>query len=328
MSKPEDIKLNQDDLIVPIYIDTNILLDLLASIEGGFSIVEKITTRNAQNKEADQSTNISAGTEFGIPNILNLIKINLGGSLNWKQGKEAAEEHSSERYHTYGSLLQRFRKALLDQGIIKVVDESKESWDKIAPHDFVEVRGKFQPNPLTHSITNIEGLLGLLELFSQFNNPSSSNKTNKSRQNTALQANSSNTFNQISSAQVQQIRKLIKGLIEQLEQKDIRTTVVDLHGSNHYKAVASLFTENLRDSSMTELLHKEYKLLGKVVGKLTDPASYIDLLQGTAFSGFDEKLITSLIDSLNQPNSSIHLPTAETKITAPLIQVVPIAIYV
>lgn len=32
------------DLIVPIYVDTNALLDLLASIEGGFSLVEKVTS--------------------------------------------------------------------------------------------------------------------------------------------------------------------------------------------------------------------------------------------------------------------------------------------
>jgi hypothetical protein len=36
-----------DDLIAPIYVDTNVLLDLLASIEGGFSVVEKVTTRLA-----------------------------------------------------------------------------------------------------------------------------------------------------------------------------------------------------------------------------------------------------------------------------------------
>ena len=79
---------------------------------------------------------------------------------------------------------------------------------------------------------------------------------------------------------------------------------------------------------MTELQNKEYKLLGKVVDKVSDSTDAIDLLQGTAFSGFDETTISGLVDSLNQPSSGIKLPKIETRITAPALQIIPIAIYV
>ena len=49
-----------DDLIIPIYIDTNALLDILASLENGFSAVEKITTRNEQSKNYEQAINGSS----------------------------------------------------------------------------------------------------------------------------------------------------------------------------------------------------------------------------------------------------------------------------
>ena len=41
---PESKAPSRPDLVVPIYLDTNLLLDLLASIEGGFTLVEKLST--------------------------------------------------------------------------------------------------------------------------------------------------------------------------------------------------------------------------------------------------------------------------------------------
>ena len=323
-SKNEKPQFSSDDLIIPIYIDTNALFDLLASVEGGFSVVEKVTERTVNSRGSDQSANANAGTEFGIPKILNLLKINLNGSLNRRQSQDTGEEKASERYHTYGSLFQRFRATLLDN-LVKTFDGSTEDWNKIEPHDFVELRGKFRLNPITDSFGTIDRLMGLYEIFAQAQAPNSNRQANKPR----LQTNTpTNPFNQMSAGQVKQFRTLIKGMLEQLEKKDIRVTVIDLNSSSTHKAVAYLFTEYLRDQSMTELQNKEYKLLGKVVDKISGPNDGIDLLQGTALSGFDETTISSLVDSLNQPNSGINLPKIETKIIAPALQVIPIAIYV
>ena len=322
------MQLVSDDLIIPIYIDTNALLDLLASVEEGFSIVEKITSRNTHSRNSDQSGGANAGTEFGIPNILNLIKINLNGSFNWRQSRDAGEERASERYHTYGSLLQRLRATLLDYGMVKELNGSAEAWDGIEPHDFVELRGRFRLNPLIDSIGTIERMIGLFELFAQAQTTVSNTKANRSKPQIVSSGSSPNPFDQISPNQMKQIRTFIRGMLEQLEKKDIRITVIDLHNTSPHRAVAYLFTEYLRDQSMTELQNKEYKLLGKVVDKVSGSSDSIDLLQGTALSGFNETIISNLVDSLNQPNSPLKLPKIETKITAPALQVIPIAIYV
>ena len=65
------------NLIVPVYIDTNALLDVLASIEGGFSFVEKVTSHTSSSSEKDKSASAETGTEFGIPNVLSPLKIKL-----------------------------------------------------------------------------------------------------------------------------------------------------------------------------------------------------------------------------------------------------------
>ncbi len=249
------------------------------------------------------------------------------GSANRKQGNENGVEKASERYHTYGSLLQRLRVTLIDAELVKEFDGSTKSWDAIEPQDFVEIHGQFQLNPLTESFSTIERLMSLMELFTQTQNTSSKPKNNKPTQ-VNIQTSSTNVFDQASLAQMKQIHTFIKGMLDQLEKKDIRTTVIDLNRSSTYKAVAYLFTEYLRDTSMTELQYKEYKLLGKVVDKLTNINDGVDLLQGTALGGFDDNTISNLVGGLNQPNSGMNLPKVETKIKAPVLQIIPIAIYV
>jgi len=140
------------NLIVPVYVDTNALLDLLASIEGGFSIVEKVTTRKITSTGSEKSTLGEAGAEFGVPNVLNLLKVKLGGSLSSRKQQETGEEKEAERYHTYGSLLYRLRAFLDENRLTKRPCESAEDWKTIAPSDFVEVHGVFRPNPIVDSL--------------------------------------------------------------------------------------------------------------------------------------------------------------------------------
>jgi hypothetical protein len=85
----------KSDLIVPIYVDTNALLNLLASIEGGFSIVEKVTTCRITSTGYEKLASGEAGAEFGVPNVLNLLKVKLGGSLSSKKQQETGEEKRS-----------------------------------------------------------------------------------------------------------------------------------------------------------------------------------------------------------------------------------------
>ncbi|ADL59047.1 DUF6414 family protein [Methanothermobacter marburgensis] len=53
---------------IPIYLDTNALLDLLASMEDGFSTASKITTKENQSN----ANKISGDTSFGI-NVYSLL---------------------------------------------------------------------------------------------------------------------------------------------------------------------------------------------------------------------------------------------------------------
>jgi len=306
-----------DNLIVPIYVDTNALLDLLASIEGGFSFVEKVTSRTSTTSERDKSALAEAGTEFGIPNVLSLLKIKLGGSLSTKKGEEKGEEREAERYHTYGSLLHRLRTYLESEKLIKHLDIEDGDWDSIEPSNFVEIRGIVRPNPLSDSFSRIDRLIGIIQIVSGVKISSPNQQTN-----------GKGGKSQIDKNQITQIRQFIKGVLSDIEKENIRTFVIDMLSPEGCCAVALLYTNYLRDQTMTELENKEYRLLGKVVRKITeDSEERIDLLHGTGLGGIGRDMLDNLLGSFNQLEG-MNLPEVRSEITGPALEIVPIAIFI
>jgi len=305
------------NLVVPIYVDTNALLDLLASIEDGFSIVEKVTTRTTTTAGSDKSISAEAGTEFGIPNVLNLLKIKLGGSLSSKKQRETGEEKEAERYHTYGSLLYRLRAFLNDEKLIKRPYENSEVWETIEPSDFVEVHGVFRPNPLADSLERIDRLIGLFEIMSDFRPLPSSQSSGSQKKGS-----------QDDKKQMRQFRHFFQGILADIEKKNTRTFVIDATGPSQFPTVVLLFTDYLRDQTMAEIGYKEYHLLGKVVRKIEqDSEETIDLLRGTGLGGVGREALERLWNAFNQMDQ-MNLPQVKPEISGPALEVVPIAIFI
>lgn len=305
------------DLIVPIYVDTNALLDLLASIEGGFSIVEKVTTRKITSTGSEKSALGEAGLEFGVPNVLNLLKVKLGGSLSSKKQQEAGEEKETERYHTYGSLLYRLRAFLDEKQLIKRPYESSEIWETIAPSDFVEVHGIFRPNPIVDSLQRIDRLLGFFEVLSGFIPQVSSQSPGGKKKSS-----------QDDKKQMKQLRQFLQGVLADIETKNTRVFAIDATKPNQFQVVVLLFTDYLRDQTMAEIAYKEYRLLGKVVRKIErDASETIDLLRGTGLGGVGREILEQLWNALNQMEK-MNLPQVKSEVGGPALEVVPIAVYI
>lgn len=303
------------DLIIPIYVDTNSLLDLLASIEGGFSIVEKVTTRNISTAGSEKSVLGEAGAEFGVLNVLNLLKVKLGGSLSSKKNLETGEEKEAERYHTYGSLLYRLRAFLDDGELIKRPYENIDAWRTIVPSDFIEVHGLFRPNPLVDSLQRIDRLLGLFEVISGFVPQVSTQPAGKKG-------------SQDDKKQMKQIRQFFQGILADIEARNTRVFVVDAIEPNQFQVVVLLFADYLRDQTMAEISYKEYRLLGKVVRKVEqDTGDTIDLLRGTGLGGIGKEPLDQLWNAFNQIEQ-MNLPQVKSEISGPALEVVPIAVYI
>jgi len=292
-------------LAIPIYLDTNVLLDLLASLEDGFSMIEKITTRQTASSGSEKSV----GTEFGIANVLNILKLGIRAYSKVDKSKNIGEERSSERYHTYGSLLSRLREKL--QSLIKTIDD----WEDIKTTDFVELKGCFKPNPLIESFKVLNSLLKMVKALDLTNSVKLSKKQKKVKEETR---------------ELETIQKWLGDVIKDVEGSGIQTFIVRLSDNSNKHIVMSLFDAYLRDSSKTELLGGEFCVLGKVVKKLeSDNGEEINLLKGSALSSFNDEIISQLVESLKGTQAyGIELPEITTSINGPAIQVLPIAIYV
>jgi hypothetical protein len=114
-----------DDYVIPIYLDTTALLDILASIEDGFFMSATVTTYSSDSK----NTQLSGKAEFGV-GFLNLFSMALHGSGTREKGSQASKENVTERKYTYGSLLYRLRKNLLQQKLLTEI-RNQGDWEGV-----------------------------------------------------------------------------------------------------------------------------------------------------------------------------------------------------
>jgi len=166
--------------------------------------------------------------------------------------------------------------------------------------------------------------MGLVELASVVDASPATLPTGVERKSAAAEKKAA----QDSKKQMQQIRKFIQGLHADIEKANTRLFVVDGSDPPGLSTVVLLFTDYLRDPTMAELAHKEYRLLGKVVRKIeSTSAEGIDLLLGTGLGGVGDEALTGILSGFNEMED-MNLPDVSPKVPGPALEVVPIAIYV
>ena len=113
-----------DRLIIPVYINEKIVLDMLAIIEDGFSMVSQINY--TEHKESSSAQKVDAGISTSAPILSKFLKIDVSGGLSHEGNKGENENVIKEKVHTNVSLLSKFRGFLVENKILKYSDEF---WD-------------------------------------------------------------------------------------------------------------------------------------------------------------------------------------------------------
>ncbi len=301
----------EKDLIIPIYIDTNSLLDVVSTIEGGFNFVEKITSSNLNLKSSEKDFTSGGGTEFGIPNVLSLLKLNLNFQ-NKKQNTDGTNISSiAEKIHTYGSIFHRLREYLRENNLLNYL-ENIEDWKKIEVSDFIEVQGIFRPNPMADAFEQILSLINLMQFsFKLTVNSSDAVKKNADKK----QISESNDM-----------KKFVEDILGALRKDEFIPFIIEINDSS-FKVVTFLSFNYFRDKSLKEINFKEYKLLGKVIRKHVDSQSGVSLVQGTGLNSLKSDLVGPLFEAFSQ-TPGINLPKIETEVTGNVLEILPIAIFI
>lgn len=319
------------DLLIPVYLDTNVLLDLIAAIEGGFTVVEKVTSQTAASTSTSQNADASGATEFGTPNFLNMLKLNVNLGFSGTREKSSDEQSYSERekYHTYGSLFHRLRQYLIEQNQIKFLGGNEAGWDDVQPSDFIEVHGTFLPNPLASSFEHMLRMLTFAEIADLPVHLDSQPNTSGNKSRRAAKKKSPNQ----SANLLNQVRDIMQEMLDDLERGQTRAFVVEIDDvkpveEGALRAVSVLYLDYLRDKTLYEISHKQYYMLGKVMRKIEkDSGEHVDLLKGAAFEVLPDEVMQSLIVPLMSA-PELRLPKIETKIEGPVVEIIPIAVFV
>lgn len=286
-------KIDKNKLTIPIYLNTKIVFDMLATIEDGFSEVKNIQTSKSKNREEDAEANI------GTSNLFALFSVGIKGNL--KSGNSSDQTITEEKTHTTVSLFQKL-KADLDAA--KLINRNI---DKYEIGDFVEIQGNLKTNPLIDMLSALKELMALANLFSD--KPKNNNQSKKDKLMSDAKFNAQ-----------------IEGLINGLQAGGKKDIICEASG---LKVVLPTDENYFLNNNMSEITDGNYKILGKVVQIYKDSGE-ISLLRNTVFSKLQLDKMKEFQAVFNDPALANFVGNGgiTTTIEAPVIMIIPIAIYV
>lgn len=292
--------MKNSSLIVPIYINEKIVIDMLAIIDDGFSKVSQINSveKNENSNKKIAGSNISSGS------IINkFLKIDFKGDLDNLSAKINKKSISKEKVHTNVSLLSKFRSYLIEKQMLK----NRFDIEQINLGDFVEIEGELQKNPL---IDFLEAFIDIYKIADIFVEPS---QLGDRKINRAKKEND------------QKIIKQIRSFSDELK----HSGTIDFILSNEKgEIVLSTQEQYLSNDNISEILGGTFKVLGKVIAICENDTESINLLRKTTLSIMPEDYLEEMFATFKSDDmKELNLPEFKTKIKGPAMIVIPIAIY-
>jgi hypothetical protein len=322
MAAPDQAMSNE--LVITVYLDTNALLDLLATVEDGFTLVERVTSGTTDGRTSERSGEAS----FGAPGVFNFFKLGLSGKLARSTNATRNDTTEAEVTHTYGSLLHRLRRYLIEEKLITTATSNNSNDVQVGR--FIEFTGVVRPNPFTASFRQLQSMLDYVSVAVAFGSQSSpQQRTSGSKPNRSGSGTQAHQGTNPSPAQLKAIGDFFKQLTADVEREGTSTVLLESETSQ-YRAIVTLYDDFLRDRSMAELLNREFRVLGKIARHLPKGSTEkVDLLASSGLAGFSPELLESLSAGVAEMSrsGSAQLATPSTLIEPPVIEVIPIAIY-
>ena len=308
-----------DELVITVYLDTNALLDLLATVEDGFSLVERVTSGQTSDTASDRSGTVG----FAAPGVLNFFKLGLSGKLGRSTKEATSGATESELTHTYGSLLHRLRRYLFEENLVTTITPDGDVTAAVGT--FVEFTGVVRPNPFTATFRQLQRMLTYVNVAVAMQGKQQARQSSTKSGRGGAQARPADTNPQ--AFQLKAINDFFEQLTSDVEREGTGTILLESQESE-YRAIVTLYDEFLRDRSMAELLNREFRVLGKIARHLPKgSAEKVDLIASSGIAGFPPELLAELLKAVDQMSIGGQLAAPSTIIPPPVIEIVPIAIY-
>jgi hypothetical protein len=298
--------MKMENLNIPIYLNQQIVFDLLAILEDGFSRFRAVKSMSSDSEA--NNTDFNAG--FSTSNLFSLLGITLNGTKSKALKVDQQNEISEERVHTPTSLFSKLRSTLQEQDSIKKFSIQTINSNSVQTGDFVEFKGILRKNPMVEAI---QIFVKVFETFMSFAENSQGHQKNKSIKRPVSE-------NEI-------ILDQMKAVLNDLIQSKSIDLIVDL--DDEAKAVLSCNMDYFNDQNSHDIVDGSYTILGKVIRVVkSNENESINLLRKTSFGFFTTETVSGMVNGFNEAsNNGLNIPEITTNINGPVIQVIPIAIY-
>ena len=295
----------REHLVLPVYLNEKVVLDMLAILQDGFSMVSEISTTSQESNDVSGTTK----GEMSSGSLLNrVLKIKLGAEVSGEKKQEEQWVSKEARFHTNASLFSEFRRQLIEHDMLTCMASDSLDIHEIQIGDFIEVEGALMKNPL---IDILEKFISVYRMSKIFSEPVAVGHKKQASQKELAE-----------DAQIQQMRAL-------LEELRVTGTLDFVLKSDRASLVLSAQEKYLENDNISELIGGNFKILGKVIKICVEKDEGISLVRKTPLDILDADSLDGLIQAFESNDlKQLHLPEVEIQISAPAAIVIPVAIYV
>lgn len=289
----------KEQLIIPIYLNEKTVLDMLAIIEDGFSMISEV---NSSSQSSNTSNTMLSGGISTRAILDKLLKIQING--RFEKGKNSSEETQTklEKVHTNVSLFSKFRSELIKNQLLSCTSSEKLDISKIESGDFIEIEGELQKNPLIDLLEKFINVINLSDIFSE------------EQKALPKEENANNAF-------VQQMNLFLQELTHS-------GTIDFILKNTEGTLVLSAQKQYLSNDNISEIIGGKFKILGKVIKVCKTPNENINLLRKTSLYLFDKNSLDAFASIFNSDEfKQFNLPDVQFEIAGPSAIIIPIAIY-
>ncbi|MGZ7132689.1 MAG: DUF6414 family protein [Halobacteriota archaeon] len=291
------------DCCLPVYLDEGAVHTVYNEVIGPLSLSSEIERKIASSENLRRAM----AAEGGIDYMIGRVKAEGSKeTTDFKETGETSKAAYSSTYQALFNKVRTKLKE--DGLLTELADSdiTTDQLGKLQEYEFVELSGHVYPNPIIRTLSVITELTNLnvrddvqAAQATVFSDLYSANALPPRAKRFLDESNSDNTLSLDESLKTlaELVPKSLTTICRTLATADVKLFVAyltNLKETWSYPVVMTLFTGWARDKSMTEISDRQFRMLGKVVRNWKGEDS-VDLFRGTKYNGLGNYLNLSFI---------------------------------
>jgi hypothetical protein len=315
------------NLRYPLYLDVPMMISFLAAIEDGVSYEENVQRRAGGRRAVEAE----ASGGVGLPSFLGLLPLDLRGRLTGGSSTEESEELQLVKRHTEASLFNRLRSTLHELDSVQMLTEEDHGGGRIESGTIIEATGIVNRNALDELLSLADRLRPFLEQASSPQPQPSQGDQQSQRRGRGNQGSSNRSAQSISGSTPRTIQEpdfltIMNWVSEDLAKSDMTDIVLQVPHPLFSHCILTISKDFGTGRTIDSLLGAEVTVLGKV-SNVIEEGDPVSLLRRSVLGYMPREQRLGLFGSFDN-NPLFSGLTSQLEVEPPLIQVIPLSIFV